>query len=201
MIELSSIEQFFKDQPLQLISLVTAVIGGVWALTQWRTEQTWKRLQATFERIRSFDETPGTRNAMMILKSPRAEIPLWDPSMPPDKRYEWVTWQEAAKALQLDGYRSVELSSKAGAIRNSFEDFFNRMTQIQIFLESGLLTTKQVKHLVEPWIVRIKTVEDDGLSTALRHYMKVHHKYAVIHLFDRPEFNRRVPPRRPSLPA
>ncbi len=192
MVEFASIEQFLKANPLEVITLISAVIGGIWALTQWRTDQTWKRLQATFERIDSFDKTPGTRNAMMILKAPEVEIPLWDPAQPPDKRYATVTWAEATKALELDGYKSVDLGVKAGAIRNSFEDFFNRMTQIEIFLESGLLTAKQVKHLVEPWVARIRTVDDGGLSKALWHYMKVHHKFAVLELFERPEFNSRT---------
>lgn len=67
---------FAADAAVLVTALVTSV-GGLFALFKWRDDAKWKRIVVAFERIRSFDETPETRNAIMILKSPKRPIPFY----------------------------------------------------------------------------------------------------------------------------
>ncbi len=168
-----------------LLPAAITVGGGVFALWQWRIDQNWKRITTALERIRSFDETPGTRNAMMILKSPTRPIPLYDPREPPDKLYAPVTWDEAKWAL-LPTASNPLTDRKHNAIRDSFEDFMNRMTQIEMYLAAGRLTEKQVCLLVEPWAKRLDgRIDDGGLTRNFRLYVAAEHKTGVVRLFGR----------------
>lgn len=187
-------QQWLANNLIDLLTLVSVVVGAVVAYRQWHHDQRWKRINAAFERVRSFGETPGTRNAMMILKSPNVEIPLWDPHCPPPGGpYIHVTWEEAKWAL-IPTSLDVDESPKTGAIRNSFEDLMDRMTQIEMFIAAGLLAEQDVKHLVEPWAKRLcstSPVNDGGLSRNFRVYVEDEQKKAVQDLFTRYGFDIR----------
>jgi hypothetical protein len=173
--------------PLEIIGYGVAAAGAVFTLRKWRVDQRWRRLEALFARIRSFDETPGARNAGMILESPSRPIPLWDPREPPERLYEDVTWEDARLALLLDERgRPVHLDRKSNSIRDSFEDFFNRMAHIEMYLDTDMLAEEHVRYVVGYWADRLnKAGLDDGLTETLRAYVRKKNKTAVIRLFKR----------------
>ena len=170
---------------LPLLTLASTAIAGVFALRKWRTDEKWKRTAAAFERIKSFAETPGTRNAMMILKSRRRPIPVFDPANPPKDGsgiYRDVSWEDAARALAPTIWNADE-SPLGNAIRDSFEDFIARMTQIGIYLSAGLIAREDAQALVEPWGHRLRWDGDDGLACAVRVYVEMERFTAFQRLF------------------
>ncbi|WP_174296651.1 hypothetical protein [Sphingomonas bacterium] len=162
-----------------------AIPSGLWAVAVWRADQRWKRINAAFERVASFDATPGTRNAMMILKSRSRPIPLFDASAPLKDRYCRVSWGDAKRAL-IPTQFNRDTTAKTNALRDCFEDMMNRMTQIEMAITSGRLSEADVCHIVEPWVHRLnRWVEDDGLTRNFRIYLWFEHKVAVRRLFRR----------------
>jgi hypothetical protein len=184
------LSELLAENLIGLLTLLFAIPGALFAFIQWHRDQAWKRTTAAFERLQSFYETPGTRNAMMILKSPKREIPLWDPQHPPTGGpYTMVTWEGAKWALIPTSWDAIS-DNKLTAIRDSFEDFMDRMTQIEMFLDAGLLDEADVCHLVEPWAKRLggttaRRIGDGGLSRNFRVYVDSEDKTAVQHLFAR----------------
>ena len=182
--------KWVADNLVGILTLVFAVPGALFAFFQWHRDQAWKRTTAAVERIRSFYETPGARNAMMILKSPRREIPLWDRQYPPEGGpYAIVTWDEAKWALIPTSWDAFD-DKKMTAIRDSFEDFTDRLTQIETYLDADLLRQEDVCHLVEPWAKRLggpteRRIADGGLSRNFRVYVDRENKTALQQLFAR----------------
>jgi hypothetical protein len=174
------------DQAIQLAAIVTAGFGGWFALWQWHRDQRWKRISAAFDRIQAFNETPGTRNAMKILTCRCREVPLWDPQSPPAGGiYTYVSWDDAKAALLPTEY-IAKASPTVSAIRDSFGDFLDRLTQIQMYLEAGLLKEEDVRHLVEPWGKRLDaTVQDGGLARNIRVHLETENRAGVQALFRR----------------
>ncbi len=162
-----------------------AVPSGIWAVTVWRADQRWKRIGAAFDRVASFDATPGTRNAMMILKSRRRSIPLFDPAAPFGERYAEVSWLDARQALVPTRF-NCDATAKTNAVRDCFEDMMNRLTQIEMAIVAGRLAVGEVCHIVEPWVRRLdRSIDDDGLTRNFRIYLWFEHKTAVLALFRR----------------
>lgn len=162
-----------------------AVPSGIWAVTVWRADQRWKRIGAAFERVASFDATPGTRNAMMILKSRSRPIPLYDAAAPLNERYCRVTWADAKRALVPTQFNQ-DATAKTNALRDCFEDMMNRMTQIEMAIVAHRLAVADVHDIVEPWVHRPnRWVDDDGLTRNFRIYLWFEHKTAVRRLFGR----------------
>ena len=179
--------KWVEDNLIGVLTLVFAIPGALFAFFQWHMDQAWKRTTAAFERIRSFYETPGTRNAMMILKSPKRGIPLWDrQNPPPEGPYTEVTWELAKWALIPTSWAALG-DGKSAAIRDCFEDLTDRLTQIEMYLDAGLLAEKDICHLVEPWAKRLgpDMIDDGGLSRNFRVYVDSECKLAVQHLFAR----------------
>ena len=163
---------------LALLTLASTAVAGIFALRKWRSDEQWKRATAALERIKSFSETPGTRNAMMILKSRVRPIPLLDPASPPPDGtgiYRDVTWAEARDALVPTAW-NTDGSAGGNAVRDSFEDFIDRMIHIEMYLVAGLLSEAEARPLVEPWAHRLRQDFDDGLAAAFRVYVECERK-------------------------
>lgn len=185
------------------VSAMGAALAWIFTVCQWGIDQKFKRMSIALDRIQSFDATPGTRNAMMILKSPCRPIPLFDPAEPPERRYVDVTWADAKWGMIPTSY-DVPCDPKTNAIRDSFEDFLNRMTQIEMYLQARILKERDVRHIVEPWVKRLDgSFDDGGLSRNFRVYVFRENKGAVVALFRRfqPEFGHQLPRDQEALDA
>lgn len=172
---------------VSLLTLVSGVIAGLFAAYKWRQDERWKRTAAALERVKSFDETPGTRNAMMILKSHTRPIPVFDAANPPQDKsgiFRDVSWGQAKDAL-LPTRWNRDATPLGNAVRDSFEDFIARMIQIELYTAGGLITEHEARPLVAPWGRRLLWDGDGGLARNLRVYVAMEGFTAFQDLFAR----------------
>ena len=172
---------------LTVLTLASGLVAGLFAGYRWRSDENWKRTAAALERVKSFGDTPGTRNAMMILKSHKRPIPIFDAADPPKDGsgiYCDVTWADAKTALVPTRWNDAT-SPLSNAIRDSFEDFIGRMVQIEIYVAGGLITIREARPLVAPWGQRLSWDGDGGLARNLRVYVELEGYTAFQDLFGR----------------
>src|SRR5688572_23558897 len=113
------------NNAVTLVGYVLVAIGTGLAAWQWgkeqrdrRAEEAAKRRQSILARVSSFDDTPGARNAMLMLSGYDRNVPLYDAERPED-RYERVAWRETARALIPADIVPYNYDPKEDAIRNS----------------------------------------------------------------------------------
>jgi hypothetical protein len=160
-------------------TFLVAVVGGGFALTRWlheisenrklrEKELLWKKKAALLDRITAFGDTPGAQNAMMMMSAPERDIPLYD-SPDPKERYVRVSWEEVAQAMMAE---DAPLASKLSAIRDSFSDFFARLTHIELYRSAYLLDSQDIRAFLGPLARRL--AEDRPHAKELRLYIRRH---------------------------
>ncbi|MBB5715835.1 hypothetical protein [Sphingomonas aerophila] len=142
-----------------LLGYVLVAASGLFAYQRWGHDRRIKRIELLMERLGSFNETPGARNAVMMLYNHDRMIPLWDQDEPPEKRYVRVTWAEVEFALIPHPIYPDRFDPKLSAIRDCFEDYLSRMGQIWIYLELGVITSEDARKILAPWLRRFGLVE------------------------------------------
>ena len=173
------------DNLATLIGYGLAAVASGLAFRQWKAEQRWKRKEVLMDRIRAFGDTPGARNAMMMLTSHDREVPLWDKERP-EERYVRVTWGEVKRALIPGDLIAYTHDAKENAIRDSFEDFLGRLAHIEVYLEAGLLNREDASHIVGTWIARFRQLSaDPQLLRNLRLYIDWRGMRSTQKLFKR----------------
>lgn len=146
-----------------LLSASLVGVAAVLAYSQWAADQRWKRMEALMERIMAFGDTPGSRNAMMMLTTRERDVPLWDREKP-ECRYERVTWNEVAHALIPGNLIDYEYNKKEIAIRDSLEDFLGRLTHLGLYREAGLLKRGEAAKIVDTWKRRFGALSSDSIA-------------------------------------
>lgn len=173
------------DNTITLLGYALAAVGSILAYKQWTDDRKWKQREVLRGLIASLNETPGSRNAMMMLSSSDRDIPLLDAEEPAD-RYVRVTWRNVAESLIPEDLMRHRYNNKEEAIRNSFEDFLGRLNHIEHYLESNLLNVKDIKPFVEIWGQKFKCLsEEPHLHRNLKLYIAWRDLKGVQNLFAR----------------
>ena len=173
------------DNLTSLIGYGIILLASIVAYTQWRRDQKWKRLEALLVRVKAFNDTPGSMNAIMMLFSEDREVPLWDKEKPED-RYVRVSNKEVSRALIPTDMLPQPYDAKMIAIRDSFNDLLNRLSHIEAFLEAELLDKKEVGYIMDDFVLRFQRFsENDKLSRNLRIYIDWKRLERVQKLFER----------------
>lgn len=150
-------------------------IGGfgsfVFGVVQWRAQRSdelrWKQKEAFLKHLHSFNESPGAHNALMMLGAESREVPLWDDDERA-KRYVRVSREDVVTALNKE---DDHLSPKESAIRDSFNDLFSKLSQIQYYRNSKLLDDSDVAFYVRTWAFRL-THESEPGNSILRYIVR-----------------------------
>lgn len=167
-----------------LIGYALAVAGGVLGYFRWSHERRIKRIELLIERLRSFDASPGARNAVMMLNNHDRMIPLWDEDEPPHQRYVRVTWAEVEEALTPHTIREHAFDPKLSAIRDSFEDFLARIAEIWLYIRNDVFTDDDAQRIMRPWIRRFGLeAQRTGVIRRLRIYIMRRRLVDVYDLF------------------
>lgn len=168
-----------------IIGYMLVAFASYFAYKQWIKDQRWKQIEALMDRIEAFGDTPGSKNAMMMMASQDREIPLWDKERPED-RYVRVSWDDVSRALIPGDMISYPYVAKLTAIRDSFEDFLGRLSHLQAFLEANLLTDSEASHIMDNWVRRFTHLSSNPqLSRNLRIYIEWRGMKKVQDLFAR----------------
>ncbi len=159
-------EQFARG--ITSLSTLLLLASVLFVLYRWLTERRWKRTEALLERLRVMEDSPGARNAMMMLTGHDRNIPLWAPDEPPERRYVRVTWSEVTLALIPDYLLPRTYDPKVAAIRDSFQDFFAQLAQIELLWEKGLVDSDAASRVLQPWVRRFGIDGDPHVDTSKR---------------------------------
>lgn len=156
-----------------LVGYSLVLYASIVAYRQWRHDLRWKQLEVLMGRIKAFNETPGTMNAIMMLFSEDREVPLFDKEKPEDK-YERVNSDEVSRALIPSDMLRYPYDPKLQAIRDSFNDLLGRLSHIEAFLEAELLGEKEGEIILDNLLLRFerfKNEKDNKLWRNLRIYI------------------------------
>lgn len=159
------------------ISAVADIVvagSAVFAFLQFRREGLWKRKERMAQFFNGFGDTPGARNAALMLENNEREIPLWDAADPKD-RYAVVTWKDVEMALLPPSSGQVRKEPTYSAIRDSFLDLLNRFSGLERLVQERLVSESDMKDALRRWFYIIgERDKDEPHIRNLRLFIKEH---------------------------
>lgn len=127
---------------------------------QFRRDRLWRRKDTMRQFSEGFRDTPGARNAVLMLESPVREVPLWDAADPKD-RYKWVTWDDVEIALIPASLGDVRYEPLYSAIRDSFFDLLNRFAGLEPLAKARMITDEDIMDALRRWFYIIGERDKD----------------------------------------
>lgn len=134
-------------QAAQVSAFADLVVAGgaLLAVREYSRQGKLLRQQRMREFHQGFNDTPGARNALLMIEHPEGEIPLFD-----DPANKWfnVTWADVETALAPGADRS---DTRNSAIQNSFLDLLSRWAGLEIMRQQKLVNDEDVRTALRRW--------------------------------------------------
>lgn len=160
-----------------MIKIIGCLGGGVIFFIGYKRyvkEQTWKRNEFVASEIKTFTNDPLVRNAMFILDWKERYIQLFPDKPIYSERFEIVDREILKNALvfyqENDQNVEMKFTEVEVAVRDTFDHFFNYFERFYQFIDSGLLTKKELEPYLSYWINSLSI----GMNTKV---------LTVIHIF------------------
>ena len=181
------------DNAATLIGYILVFGASCFAYKQWVAEQKWKRKETLMDLIAAFEDTPGSRNAMMMFTKVERDVALFDKDRREDC-YVPVAPGEIARALIPDHFLERTYDPKQDAIRDSFDDFLGRLSRIATYRKDGLFQDVDVESVIEAWGRRIDSLPDEcKLHRNFKLFVHWRGMKNVQELFEKSALGKHIP--------
>jgi hypothetical protein len=141
------------DDPKELLTLILATAGGVFALWRWTIDQKWRRVQHAQSLVKNFLEKKNTIKAFEILDTTgKVECTSnYDSKM--EDTID-VTDEFLIGALSTFDQKD-ENDDKEVIIRDIFDSYFDELSTFQSHIETGLITLQDIQPYLEYWMLQL----------------------------------------------
>lgn len=132
--------EFLKDNFLYLTALLT---GAKWVY-EYTNKLNWERNKFLLDRLELFFKDQNTKNIELILDWNKIKI------INENKEYF------ISDAILLEALKTHDIKHSFDDtelfLRNSFDDYFDKLTEFIILAESGMISKKNLKNFLRYWI-------------------------------------------------
>jgi hypothetical protein len=166
---------------LTVIAVPTFVIG----LMQYRSAQRWKRVEFLAGEAKKFFSDPVNKKAMKMLDWNGRPIIFDKPDG--SKQVEIIDWNDLAIALRpgTDDRSSTEFDELQVELRDIFWDFFDALSDFEIYIKTGVVSEKEVKPYVIYWVHHINEELSGNLKTSILGFLECYGYQEVLDLLKR----------------
>lgn len=160
------------DDPKELLTLILATIGGIFALRRWAIDQKWRRVLHANALIEKFQQKRSTIQAFQIFDVVDEEIEIDFP----DKSRRTVKITNDLLIEALSTFDQKELNDEREiAIRTILGDFFDDLGTFQSHIASGLIKVQDIKPHLEYWFRELtgrgRVHDDTRLGIQVQKYL------------------------------
>jgi hypothetical protein len=134
---------------LEIVKITGAAIAFCVGLWQYRGAQRWKRVEFVASEMKAFFNEESTKAALFMLDWSQKEIELYRHRDTNDHRKEWVTYAIVASALNT--HPDATYNDVQSPIREIFDNFFASLERFENFIESGVVTEKDLSPYLHYW--------------------------------------------------
>lgn len=134
---------------------IVVAIGAILAVKEYHRQGKLSRQQRMREFHQGFNDTPGARNALLMIERPEGEIPLFDD---PKNKWQMVTWAEVESALSPGASHA---NPRDSAIQNSFLDLMSRWAGLELMRQQRLVDDNDVRTALRRWFKIIGGRDND----------------------------------------
>jgi hypothetical protein len=137
------------DQQIELIKIVGGGIAFGFGLRQYRSAQTWKRLEFVAEQTDAFFKNESVQNVLLMLDWNGRDLDLFHDG----KTLNVVNYEILEEALKIHEEKpGGHFTDVEAAIRDEFDVFLGGLTKFENFIEAGLITAEDVRPYIEYWV-------------------------------------------------
>ena len=184
---LDNIESYVK-----IIGGLTALILFIIGLFRYNKDQNWKRKEFVSREIKELLDNKTIKNCLLMLDWDSRYIELYPNHTIYEKRYSVIGRVEVTSALIPHGKFKSEYTRDESVIRDSFDFFLDNLSRFDQFIQSGLISPKDIEPYLKYWIDTISDGLPEPLKSTFHHYIISYEYKDVIKLFQR--FGRAINP-------
>lgn len=174
-----------------LLAVLGTFAGFLLNWWQARKAQTWKRKEFVFTQLQTFANSPGARNATLLLLSEDREVALWAEGNP--NPWVRISWDKTALALLDRSVYPRSFDPERTAILDSFGDFLSRLDALETMISSKLISLGDAEPVVRFWgrvlspraHVHSPTEHRTVIASHFRVFMYQERRHGVFSLFAR----------------
>lgn len=137
-----------------LLSLLVLIKG----IFEYSKAQKWKKAELIFKEVKEFFNDFDIKRALIILDWKESEIELKANEIPGKIK---LLFDEKLILSSLRTHKESNGYSKEEAIKGILDNFFDRLTMFDIYIEVGLFKAKDLKPYLYYWIKIFADFEDD----------------------------------------
>ena len=141
----------FIEQHKELLALLLAAVGGVFALWRWMVDQRWRRVPYAQSRIKEFREKKNTIKAFEILDLVDEELEFEPLNNSGNAEKIAITDEFLVGALSTFDQKEVN-DDKEVIVRRIFDEFFEDLGNFQSDIDAKLIKAEDIKPYLEYWM-------------------------------------------------
>ncbi len=184
------IYSFDPDLAIKISTLIISLFVFFKGIKEYRKAQKWKKLEFVSKEIKEFFNDSNVKRALFLLdwNSKIFDIDILKESREIDLNFND---EDIIRALKTHNER-LSFSDKEIAIKRVFDSLFDRLTMFENYIETGLVTAKDLQPYLTYWI-RILTDSNnvrksEEIRTQLWKYIDEYGYIKVRNLCHRKEF-------------
>lgn len=151
--------QLAAEDQLKAMALVGATLAFLIGLLQYRKAQTWKRNEWLAQEMESFFDDPRVAAALRMIDYGERRIELYPSRRKEAERFLLLRDDDVAKALEHHSVRYHRddrgFTDDEATIRDTFDHLLGRLERIQSFVQSGLLTYRDIRPYLSYWATNV----------------------------------------------
>jgi hypothetical protein len=176
---------------LKLFGGIGGLILFIVGFLRYSKSQEWKRKEFIANEIKEMNKDSIVRNAMYILDWDKRKIELFPEDPDFEKRY-YVVDRELLKSALLSHKLKGKFKKEEVRIRDTFDHFFDELERLNQFIESNLISDKEIGPYLKYWIKVISEDLDPKVKNIVFHYINEYNFSGVQQLFKK--FNKDIFP-------
>lgn len=151
-----------------LVGIIVATVVSFYGFREYITNQNWKKAEFIAREIKAFESDPEVQNAMSMLDWENRHFTI--PKKYTDTNKDEVviiTDEMVIKALQRqqDG---ESYSYVRAFIEESFDAFLSYLQRFELYVESGLINSDDIKPYIYYWVKVLADKDDSTISNMYR---------------------------------
>ncbi len=160
-----------------LLTIVFALAGGAKWVYEYTKNLKWQRAKFLSEKMKEFFTDPEIKKALVILDWNSAKIEMANRS---GEKIEYKFDDYIIMEALTTHDKKHSFTFEERQVRNLFDYFFDRLSEINVWIETGLIEEKQAKIYLKYWIDIIK----GNRKSKSRNYTECLQKYLDFYNFE-----------------
>ncbi|MEI6949619.1 hypothetical protein V9K67_20700 [Paraflavisolibacter sp. H34] len=178
------------EKTVKFLTLIVGAIGLFKALIEYTKAQRWKKAEFLAKEVKEFFADNDVQRALLMLDWSIVDIPLFENEIEDKKKF---SFNDLMLVTALRHHNETYFTDEETIIRQTFDEFLFKLGMFQNYIDSKLITKKDIEPYLSYWINLIGNIDlerkDEQCFRQLWRFINYYDYKPVIKLFESFKYN------------